>query len=187
MAIPQIIILNGSSSAGKSSTAKSLQKMAHGFFLHMAFDAFLAMFPQQLWNHPEGISFQRSEGPEGLLTDVQLGPAASRALAGMRSAVGALARQGNNLIVDDLMQSAHDQRDYENFLSDLEYRFVGLHAPIDVLEERERQRGDRVPGLARWQYDRVHKGVSYDLEIDTSQSSPEDCARIIASAFGIPA
>lgn len=185
MAAPQIIILNGSSSAGKSSTAKALQKMADGYFLHVAFDAFLEMFPQRLWNHPDGISFQRDDGSDGRLIDVQLGRTALRALAGMRSAVGALAKQGNNLIVDDLMLSAHDQQDYRNFLRGLEYRFVGLRAPIEVLEQRERQRGDRVIGLARWQFDRVHYGVEYDLEIDTSSHSAEDCARLIASTFGL--
>lgn len=185
MTAPQIIILNGTSSAGKSSTAKALQKLADGCFLHVAFDTFLEMLPNHIWNHPDGIKLQQSDGPEGPSVTVELGPLVLRTLSGMRSAVAALARQGNQLIVDDLMLSAHDQQDYDNFLVGLEYRFVGLHAPLDVLEKRERERGDRLTGLARWQFDRVHKGLRYDLEIDTSQTPPEDCARIIASTFGV--
>jgi len=32
------------------------------------------------------------------------------------------------------------------------------------------------PGFARWQYERVHQYGPYDSEIDTFQSTPEDCA-----------
>ncbi|MFZ3005690.1 MAG: hypothetical protein WA047_05905, partial [Phenylobacterium sp.] len=39
-----------------------------------------------------------------------------------------------------------------------ETRFVGLLAPLEVLEAREVARGDRQIGLARWQFDRVHAG-----------------------------
>ena len=185
MAVPQIIILNGTSSAGKSSTAKALQKIANGFFLHIAFDTFLEMLPHKLWRHPDGINFDQQEGPDGPAVTVELGSKVLDALAGMRSAVGALARQGNQLIVDDLLLSSHDQQDYRRFLDGLEYRFVGLFAPLVVLEERERQRGDRMLGLARWQFDRVHNGVSYDLEIDTSLSSTQECAQMIATKFGL--
>ncbi|WP_246691382.1 MULTISPECIES: hypothetical protein [unclassified Mesorhizobium] len=56
-------------------------------------------------------------------------------------------------------------------------------APLDVLEAREAARADRLPGLARWQYPRVHKGMDYDLEVDTSQLTPLECARRIQQEF----
>jgi len=37
----------------------------------------------------------------------------------------------------------------------------------------------------RWQYHRVHKGVDYDLEVDTSQLTPLECARRIQENFGL--
>ncbi len=64
-------------------------------------------------------------------------------------------------------------------------RFVGLFAPLAVLEARERARGDRMPGLARWQFDRVHRDMIYDLEIDASTASPQETARAIRDAFGL--
>ena len=64
-----------------------------------------------------------------------------------------------------------------------ERALVGLFAPLDVLEQRERDRGDREPGLARWQFDRVHRGLTYDLEIDTVQTTPLEAAHRIRSAF----
>jgi chloramphenicol 3-O phosphotransferase len=60
---------------------------------------------------------------------------------------------------------------------------VGVFAPLDVLEARERERGDRTIGLARWQYDRVHTGKSYDLEVDTSRTSAMECAKTIQRKF----
>jgi chloramphenicol 3-O-phosphotransferase len=45
-------------------------------------------------------------------------------------------------------------------------------------------RGDRDIRLARWQYDRVHRNASYDLEIDTSVSSPLQCAKLILEMYG---
>ncbi|WP_292186571.1 hypothetical protein [Mesorhizobium sp.] len=50
-------------------------------------------------------------------------------------------------------------------------------------EAREVLRTDRLPGLARWQYERVHKGIDYDLEIDTSVLTPLECARRIQQRF----
>jgi chloramphenicol 3-O phosphotransferase len=185
MTKPQIIILNGIGSVGKSSTAKALQKITSEHFLHVPGDSFLDMMPEKLWNHADGISFQQSEGSDVPSVTIEMGEAALRVFSGMRAAVAALARQGNHLIVDDVMLSANDQQEYRSFLTGLEFRFVGLFAPLDILEERERARRDRLLGLARWQYDRVHTGISYDLEVHTSEKSPNDCARIIATTFGL--
>ena len=54
-----------------------------------------------------------------------------------------------------------------------------------MLEAREQARGDRALGLARWQHERVHLGLDYDLEIDTATASPLDCARRIKAAFSL--
>jgi chloramphenicol 3-O phosphotransferase len=70
-------------------------------------------------------------------------------------------------------------------LGDFELFRVGVFAPLDVLETRERERGDRLIGLARWQYDRVHKGMRYDLEIDASRATPMACAERIKQRFGL--
>jgi chloramphenicol 3-O phosphotransferase len=69
-------------------------------------------------------------------------------------------------------------------LSDFSLHIVGVLAPR-FLEARERQRGDRLIGLARWQYARVHRDVSYDLEIDTSTATPMECAVRIRDRFGL--
>ena len=73
--------------------------------------------------------------------------------------------------------------EYETLLSGFETFFVGVLAPLEVLEARERQRGDRLIGLARWQYDRVHRGKKYDLEVDSGSLGPLECATLIKQKF----
>jgi chloramphenicol 3-O phosphotransferase len=62
---------------------------------------------------------------------------------------------------------------------------VGVHARLETLEAREKARGDRLIGLARWQFDRVHNGMVYDLEIDTDHASPAECALAIKQTFNL--
>ena len=45
---------------------------------------------------------------------------------------------------------------------------VGVHCDIAELERRENARGDRLIGQARGQFDTVHAGQSYDIEVDTT-------------------
>ena len=73
--------------------------------------------------------------------------------------------------------------EYVGLLSEFHLFFVGVLAPLHVLEARERQRGDRMIGLARWQYARVHEGMKYDLEVDTSSANPTECAELIKLTF----
>jgi len=103
-------------------------------------------------------------------------------LLGMRHAVAAMARAGNNLIVDDVLLE-NEMAEYAALLANVTFHAVGVFAPLDVLEARERERGDRLVGLARWQYDRVHQGKRYDLELDTSKATAMECAERIKRAF----
>lgn len=68
-------------------------------------------------------------------------------------------------------------------LGGLEWLLVGVLAPLPVLEERERLRGNRIAGEARAQVDAVHAGIEYDLTVDTASQSPEECARVIFDAL----
>jgi chloramphenicol 3-O phosphotransferase len=180
----RIVLLNGVGSAGKSSIAKALQTIACEPFLHVQMDVFMGMLPEALQEHPDGFAYETvyEEGKPSVV--IRTGPVGERTLRGMRHAVAAMAGQGNNLIVDDVMLGS-ERADYVDILSSFEVFLVGIFAPLDVLEARERQRDDRLIGLARWQYDRVHKGMTYDLEIDTSDATPMECAIRIKQEFGL--
>lgn len=182
---PHVIILNGAGSVGKSATARALQSIAARPFLHVAMDAFIDMLPGAMLGHPEGLIFEttRDRGEPSVI--IRTGPVMERAMRGMRHAVAAMAEQGNNLIVDEVMIGKAKERDYRALLSRFEVRWVGLFAPLELLESRERERGDREIGLARWQYDRVHRDRAYDLVLDTTATTPLENARKICDAFGL--
>jgi chloramphenicol 3-O phosphotransferase len=179
-----IILLNGVGSAGKSSIAKALQAITREPFLHVAMDAFIEMMPEKFWNHPDGLTFETIAQDGKPAVVIRSGPVAQRTFQGMRRAIAAMAQEGNNLIVDDVMLE-DELADYQALLADCTLHLVGVLAPLDVLEARERQRKDRMIGLARWQYDRVHQGKRYDLALDTSEITAAECAERIKRRFGL--
>lgn len=179
-----VILLNGAGSAGKSSLSRALQDVLSGSWLHVALDSFFEMLPDRLLDDPEGFA-SRDELDEGKpQIAIEIGASGRRLLRGMRLSVAAMAGAGNNLIVDDVILDG-GLTEYEALLAGFRFLKVGVFAPLDVLEDREVKRGDRMIGLARWQFPRVHAGAFYDLEIDTSLSDSADCARRIAAHFGL--
>ncbi len=179
---PTIILLNGIGSVGKSSTARALQAIAHTPLLHVSMDTFIDMLPEKYLSHPEGLLFQRTPD-QGIA--IHTGPILHRALAGMRHAIVALAEQGNSMVLDEVLTSPDQVETYRTLLSPYRLHLVALHAPLDVLEVREKARGDRELGLARWQWGRVHQGVAYDLQIDTTALTPTETAQRIRDHFNL--
>lgn len=178
----RIVLLNGVGSAGKSSIARALQTITAAPFLHVQMDTFIEMLPDALQDHADGFSYETVQQDGKPAVVIRTGPVGEKTLRGMRHAVAAMAGEGNNLIVDDVLCNG-EISDYVNLLSAFDLRLVGVMAPLEVLEAREAQRADRLPGLARWQYGRVHADIRYDLEVDTSVLTPLECARRICLEF----
>jgi len=177
--VARVILFNGVGSVGKTSLARAVQDAAAVALLHVQMDAFLDMLPARYADHPEGIAFHRRDEST---VEIAAGPLGERLMLGMRRAIAALARAGNDLIVDDVL-SAEDVADYRGVLSGVELKLVGLVAPIEIIEARERARGDRMIGLARGQLGYMHRGIAYDLMLDTSSGTPPELARQICDAF----
>ena len=147
-------------------------------------DDFIEMAPPRLIGAADGLLFETGEDEGRPSTAIASGPSFGRLMTGMRHAIAAMAEHGNNVIVDDVFWSGED-KEYRRLLRTYDVRLVGLFAPLELIEERERRRGDRVIGLARWQFGRVHQGVIYDLEIDMSEASASRAAVIIRDAFDL--
>lgn len=151
-----IVLLNGTSSAGKSTIAQHLQElMDERPWLHVQIDAFLQMLPKGK-RHGRG-----------------------RFYAGTRQAIAQLARAGNTLILDDVLEQREWFDELLRAFEGIPVLYVGVKAPLDVVQQREKDRGDRQIGLARWQFNIVHSHGPYDLELDTSVLSPAECAEAI--------
>jgi chloramphenicol 3-O phosphotransferase len=144
------------------------------------------MMPAAALNRADGLTFERHQDAEGHpVITVRSGPALRRAMRGMRHAVAAMADQGNDLIVDEVVLGS-EWAEYDRLLAAHQVTKVGVLAPLDALEARERARGDREIGLARGQFDVVHRGAVYDLTVDTSHGTPEECAAHVMAALRLP-
>jgi chloramphenicol 3-O phosphotransferase len=192
-----IIYLNGTSSAGKSSIALALQDILPTPYLHISLDCFTPMFPRRYvavlpfdqaippLAH-EGMIFQYETRDGKLHFENRLGEAARRFSTGFRQAIRAFSLAGNNLIVDDVLQEREWLAESVDILADLPVLFIGVRCPPEVIASREHERGDRLPGLAIWQHERMHAGTRYDLEVDTSLLTTIECAQRIASLVANP-
>lgn len=156
------IVLNGASSAGKTSIARALQRLSKIPVLHASLDTFTDMFH---W---------------AVISDVETRRECHRTgVANFHAALPILTASRFPVVVDHVFEQHAWFEACREALGDTKTYFVGVRCPLEVLIERERARGDRRIGLAQWQYERVHDQKSYDFEVDTSQPSPEECAAAI--------
>jgi len=180
----RIVILNGVGSAGKTSIARALQEITRTPFLHVAMDVFCEMLPPAYFDHSDGMRFVTAQVGGKPSVAIHSGPVIERLMDGMRHAIAALAGSGNDLIVDDVMLG-DEPDEYRRLLAPFRVHWVGVLASLDVLEAREKSRGDRMIGLARWQFDRVHVGRQYDLEVDTDNVPAAEAAQRIKERFSL--
>jgi len=168
-----IIILNGTSSSGKTSLVHALQDQLAEPYLEAGLDKFLWMLPQRylqppLWNDVLGLASKA-------------GPIGNALVASMHQAIVTLSRSGSHVIADHVLVEPQWLQDSIRLFSDLPAYFIGVRCPLEVLEQREKSRKNRTLGQVRAQYELVHAHGFYDLEVDTSLTSPEGCAaQIIA-------
>jgi chloramphenicol 3-O phosphotransferase len=164
----KIIILNGTSSSGKTCIVRALQDILEEPYLEAGIDKFIWMLPPRylerpLWDEVLGLADHAGEAGYTLV-------------AGLHQSIEALSRTGNNVIADHVLVQPAWLRDIVNRFYELPAYFIGVRCPLEVLENREKQRKNRTLGQARLQYDLVHIPGIYDLEVDTSRFTPEECA-----------
>jgi len=97
-------------------------------------------------------------------------------MTGMHQAIAALARAGNHVLADHVLLEPLWVRECAAIFAELPALLVGVRCPLEIMEAREQRRRDRTVGQARAQYVAVHAHGLYDLEVDTSIASPQECA-----------
>ncbi|MDD1061021.1 chloramphenicol phosphotransferase CPT [Streptomyces cocklensis] len=172
----QVIVLNGGSSSGKSTLARSLQTVLPDPWLTFGVDDFVDALPAALLSSDAGIAFASDGG-------VTVGPAFRALDTAWVTGIAAMARAGAHVIVDEVFLGGADSQDrWRRALGDLPTLWVGVHCDPAAATARETARGDRTPGMAALQAELVHRGVAYDLEVDTTDAHPAAVAGIIAAA-----
>lgn len=183
----RIVLLNGSSSAGKTSLAHAIQLAMEDPWHHVALDQYRDGMPGQYrgMNAPagtrghDGLNVAPASVRGELVTEIRFGAMGRRMLRGMHRAIAAFASVGNNVIVDDILFDADLLNDYLLALQDYQVLFVGVRCALDVVEERERTRLGRFPGTAHSHFVEVHAHGCYDVEVDTARFSAVECARVV--------
>lgn len=171
----QVIVLNGGSSSGKSGIARCLQAVLPDPWLALGTDTLVQAMPMSLQTSTAGIEV----GQDG---EVIVGPEFRALEAAWIAGIAAMAHAGARIIVDEVfLGGPASQQRWKNALGALSVLWVGVRCDAAVAADRELARGDRVPGMAASQAEVVHRGITYDLQVDTTRAEAMTCAQAIAA------
>lgn len=186
MKIMQIIYINGPSSSGKTTLSKALQHALEYPFLHVSLDRVIGMMPERINNWeggeaPLGFSWKQSVDAMGHpIHEIQTGPFARKMAHTFIEIVLTLAKMGHYIIIDDVSLGKEQVDLWKEALINYEVLWIGINAPLNILENREKERNNRILGSARGQYFQVHQNVVYDLEFDTSKEPIDTIVDVIS-------
>jgi chloramphenicol 3-O phosphotransferase len=193
---PDIFLVNGPSSAGKTTLCRALQAAIAEPYLVVGFDDFIFMSaPRYYRGSDTAVQTERdaftAAGAEMVTTSApgappsvtaRFGPVYRRLLDSMAPAVRTLVDGGNPVIFDHVLHDEAMHRSCRNAFAGLDVFAVGVTCPVEILEQRERARGDRVLGRARGLADVVHTFMAYDVTVDTGSKQTQDCVAEILAA-----
>jgi chloramphenicol 3-O phosphotransferase len=192
----EVIVLNGTSSSGKTTLAVALQDTLLDSWLVLGIDTLFAALPLALLDidadatidarprdhvgRDGGIAF----AADGAIT---VGSEFRRLEEALLAGFAAMAESGARLILDEVfLDGGASQERLREALKGRRVVWVGVTCELEVAKQRERDRGDRVVGMVEHQSSIVHEGVRYDLVVDTTSSSSYDLARQIAAHAHVP-
>lgn len=191
MATGRVIVLNGTSSSGKSTLMRALQARLDGAWLGVGIDTVVFALPKRYLDQPlwsEVFRYVDAEPGADAPFRIETGELGRQLVDGLHRMIASLADSGLSVIVDHVLLDADWVADLARRLAGHEVLFVGVRCPREVVVERERARRDRTIGQAAAQVDVVHRAGGYDIEVDTSILSAEAAAEVIARAVeaGLP-
>lgn len=156
------ILLNGTSSSGKTSIAHALRELLADPTLIFSRDQFHQSLPDQFW---EEAALRRAIGPT--------------VFRQFHQSLLPFCTDGQNVIIDHILNQAEWPLEIATVFEGIDLYFIGVKCPMKITEDRERSRDDRPNGLARSQIDIVHAHGDYDFSVDTSRLPPSECAMAI--------
>jgi chloramphenicol 3-O phosphotransferase len=170
-----ILLLIGTSSTGKTTLARALQKTLPGYWQYMSLDVFFAGMPEQYGgglNGPlsaVGFNYQQKE------TDARIsyGDIGEKVLHGMISSATAFAKDGTDVIFDDMILDEGHANIWGDALKGIESITIHLSAPTDTLINRNGVRNNP-PGLAL-NHIEANKILTASLSLNTGVMTTADC------------
>ncbi len=191
--VGQIVILNGPSRSGKTSIVRAIQDYASDPWMNIGMDIHITatapayrpgvgLRPRK----PEGHLVEPGRVPLEVLEDL-----VPTLYAALYESIAAHARLGLNVVTDIYHHEFYSKPrgildECAQRLRGLPVLFVGVHCPVEVIWQRREatwgQVRDAVDDGVRSAVElgqRAAREHSYDMELDTSFSSPEECADAI--------
>ena len=162
-----IIILNGVSSAGKTTLAKVLQERLSSPYFHMDVDTFCLMAPQKF-----------------LVDDYSL---QHRFVTNMFQAVKLFSDEGFNIVAPCAFLEGYGFLEKcVTLLHSYPVLLVHVTCPLEELRRREKERGDRPIGSVDNMLPMLIPKDTYDIVVDTCKFSTEECADKIIEMLNNP-
>lgn len=157
----RIVVLNGPSSAGKSTTAAAFMELMPGPWWHTGMDSLSAMLT------PDEAKRARC-GVERFVTV-------------LHRFVADLARQGHDVICETGFLEEAWVEDFRRETAGIEVFPVEFELGLDAVRERERGRIDRPDGYSEAQSSRLLRPFPDALRLDAERLGPEPRAQAIAA------
>ncbi len=182
-----IILLNGSTSAGKTSIAQAIQNISDKMWMQLGIDVFIDMIHTKFWGmdgkSSEGFLFTQSKNEHGqFVTEITASTMGKKLAESIPDTVVLLSNRGLDVIVDECLFDGEIER-YKEALRGHDVCYVGVMCDLETLEQREKDRGDRILGCARGMFHRLHK-TTYDLTVNTAEMDAVACAKKILEFIG---
>jgi chloramphenicol 3-O phosphotransferase len=179
------ILLNGASSAGKTSITKELQTILNDVYYNVSIDQFFCNGPDYFFRDDPWMYYTDTPYPELPAPNLEedkfrkLIDSFPKIVSGFHNSIEALLRTGNNVIIDHGFHRKQWMHEFVKLLYKYDVYMIGIFCNPAELEKRERKRGDRPMGMAAYQSQLVHRDLEYDLVINTERlSAIEAAARI---------
>ncbi|MDB5589374.1 MAG: chloramphenicol phosphotransferase [Devosia sp.] len=162
-----IIFIHGASSSGKSSLARGVQAKIDQPFWHISIDHL----------RDAGVL------PSARITSGEFKWRDMRRpfFDGFHQSLAAYAHAGNSLIVEHILDTPGWHEDLIALLAPFDVFFVGVQCSLAELVRREQARGDRPIGSAEQDFNTIHRGLRYDLEISAELDANDNVERVISA------
>lgn len=154
-----IVVLNGPSSAGKTTLAHAVRAAVGPSVAAVSLDRFFAFL------HPEvGVRWPEFD----MMTEAAFATAC------------VIGDRGLDVLVDTVFERPASLDTARRVLGERPHALVAMTCAVETLEARERERGNRPIGLARGQHDRVLHDAHYELHVDSDRPLNEYVVRVAA-------
>lgn len=196
---PDVVLVNGPSSAGKSTLCRMLRDEIPHPYLLLGFDDFVFMSAPRYYRGTDtahqggaaddpatalGVRMVTTSAPgEPPCVVASFGPVFRALIGSIGPVVRTLVDNRNSVIIDHVIHDREMHDDLVRSLAGLDVFSIGVTCPIEILEERERARGDRVLGRARGLATVVHEFVEYDVMVDSGAMDAATCTTVAMTAM----